>query len=529
MVKRFGLFVLGLIVLLSCRKATTSNWDVDLVLPVTNSSLNISNYLGDSILKADETGLFHLKVNRELAALTIDSLLHLPDTTFVQSFTIPAIGDPTVSPGQIIPIAAANETKFDLPNGIQLKNVEIRKSTLHIKFSNSISQPMDVVITLPGLKKDGQPLNIVETIPTGTNSLIKDINLAGYKLDLTGLSGKVYNTVVQNVSMKVNPNASSAVIKYGQGITIELGYTDIVPQFVEGYFGQQKLDLPSDTSKLDIYKNFSAENFLLSDASLKFSIVNDIGADFSGSISKLSSFNSSNKKVVLMNNNQLNRLFINAAQRVNTNINSSTLAVTFNTVNSNVTGFISNLPDKLSYSGSVTINPLGDEVKNYSQFAFYNTGIHVLADIDIPVRFSATAFNLFTESKVDFSGVRQLNDFNYGNFVIHITNSFPFATQVQAYMLDENKQVLDSLLLPGGNTITYGELNSQNIVVKAAESTLNIAFDKAKIAKLNSTKYFKIKSRVLLPPNPPDVQILENYQVKVNIVAELNYNAKIGR
>ena len=520
--------VIAICLATSCRKTGAANWNVDLILPVTNSSLNISNYFGDTILKADNTGLFHVKINRELASLKLDSLLRLPDTTFVQSFTIPAIGNPTVTPGQIIPVAAANETKFDLPNGIQLKNVEIRRSTLHIKFSNSITQPLDVSISLPGVTKNGLAFNITETIPTGTNSLIKDYDLAGYNLNLTGLSGKIYNALVENVGIKVNANAGNAVVKYGQGLTMELGYTDIIPQFVEGYFGQQNLQLPSDTTKLDIYKNFSAENFVLSDASLKFSIINDIGADFSGSINQLSSFNTSARKKVLMNNNQLNRMFVNAAQRNNTQITSSTLAVTFNTVNSNIAPFISNLPDKLSYSGSVTINPLGDEVKNYSQFAFYNTGIRVLADIDIPVRFSASAVNLFTESKVDFSNVKQLDNFNEGTFVIRLTNSFPFATQVQTYLLDVNHQVLDSLLMPGGNTISYGELNSQNIVVKAAETTLNVVFDKAKIEKLKTTKYIKVKSRVMFPPNPPEIQILENYSVKVSIVAELNYNAKIG-
>ena len=521
------LVALGLIV--SCRKATTSNWDVDLVLPITSSTLNISNYVGDTVLKPDQNGLFHVKINRELASFKVDSLLRLPDTTFVQSFTIPAIGDPTVNPGQIIPITAANESVFDLPNGIQLKTVEIRKSILHIKFSNTITQPLDVSITLPGVIKNGNALTINETIPTGTNSLVRDYNLAGYVLNLTGISGKGYNALVENVGIKVNPNAGSAVVKYGQGLSMELGYTDIIPQFVEGYFGQQKINLPSDTTKLDIYKGFSADNFMLSDASLKFSVVNDIGADFSGSISNLISFNSATRKKVVMNNTQLNRCFLNQASRINTNIASSTLAVAFNTLNSNVTAFISNMPDKISYTGSVTINPLGDEVKRYDQFAFYNTGIHVFADIDIPVRFNATAFNLTTDTKVDFSNVKQLDNFNAGAFVIHVTNTFPFAAQAQAYLLNQNKQVIDSLFSPGANTIACGKLNSQNIVVEAAESTIRMTFDKNKLANLKQTKYIQVKSRVLFPPNPPDIQILDNYSVKVNVVAEINYNAKIGR
>jgi len=514
----------------SCRKATTANWDVDLVIPVTNSEVNISNYLGDTILKADQTGLFHFIVNREIAALKLDSLLKLPDTTIVNSFTVPAFVDFTFAPGEAIPGTAPSETKFDLPNGIQLRKIEIRKSFLSVKFSNTVNQPLDMVFSFPGITKNNKTFEINETIPTGTNTLVKTYDLAGYTFNMTGLNGKVFNTIVQSSSVSVSPNApDKAVIKWGQGIIMELSYTDVIPEFVEGYFGQQTLELPNDTTLLDIYQNFTADNFMLSDATFKFSIINEIGADFSGSIKNLSSFNSTKKKNILMSGNQLNRLNINAASRANRSINASTLAVTFNTVNSNVTAFVSNLPDKLSYSGTVTINPLGDLVKNYNQFAFYNTGVRLWADIDIPVRFSANYFNLISESKVDFSNVMQFDDFNFGNFVITCSNSFPFAAELQAYLLNSNQQIIDSLLIPGNNRIEYGDVDQNNIVINERKSVINVGFDRAKIENLKQTKSIKLKSKVILPPNPPDIQILERYKIKIGIVAELNYNAKISR
>ena len=524
--------VLGLILLASfqaCRKATTANWDVDLVIPVTTSHLNISNFIGDSIVKADNTGLFHLRINRELAALKLDSLLQLPDTTISNNFPWP-LYDYTLTAGQVIPLLnAPNETKFNLPNGIQLKKVEIKKSLLNIKFSNTISQPLDIVFLLPGVTKDGKSFLINETVPTGSNTLVKSYDLAGYTIDMTGANKQLSNTIVQNFTIAVNSKAQDVVVSFGQGLFMEIGYTNVQPQFVEGYFGQQTLALPSDTATFSFYKNFSANNFVLKDANLNFSIINEIGADFSGSISKLSSFNSVEKKTVLMNNTQLNRMNINPATRINNAVTASTLAVTFNTVNSNITSFISNLPDKISYTGTVVINPLGDLVKNYSQFAYYNTGVRLMADIDIPLRFNANYFSLQNISSVNLSNVKQLDDFNFGNFIITATNSFPFVAQIQAYLLNANKQVIDSLMLPGSNTIAYGEVDNQNIVVKEVPSVLNVSFDKAKITNLKQTKFIQLKSKFILPPNPPDIKILESYKLTIGIVAELNYNAKISR
>ena len=60
--RKFSLFFIALVVFCSCRKPTATNWDVDVVFPVVKSSLNIKNFIGDSIFSADNTGLLHLKV-----------------------------------------------------------------------------------------------------------------------------------------------------------------------------------------------------------------------------------------------------------------------------------------------------------------------------------------------------------------------------------------------------------------------------------------------------------------------------------
>jgi hypothetical protein len=513
--------------LLACRKNKAS-WDVDLVIPVTDSKLNLHNYLPDSLFKTDSTGLYHFKINREVANKKLDSLLQLPDTTFINSFTVPTPVPVKFEPGVAVSSSTPTETKFDLPNGIQLKKIVVRSSLLYVKFSNSIERPLDFIFQIPSATKNGSVFTIKETIPTGSATLKQVYSLDGYTLDLKGVSGTKYNTLVQNSTISVNPNVDAAIVLPGQGVIMEIGYSNVTPQLVEGWFGTQTLSLNNAETSIGFSQNFNANNFLLSDATFKFSIINQLGADFTGNINSLKSKNSFTPKTILLNNNRLDYLELNAARRTGDVVSASTLAVEFNTVNSNVTAFISNLPDKIGYNGSVTINPLGDQIKNYGQFAYYNTGIILMADIDIPLRFTANNFNLENTTKVDYSSnIPQLNNCNSGNFEITITNGFPFAAQVQAYMLNENNQVIDSIFSPNNNSITYGTLNEKNIVTQAAVSKLNIAFDKNKIENLKLTKAIKIKSKVLLPPSPPDIQILEQYEIDVLIVAGLNYKTRL--
>src|SRR3954465_242685 len=96
--------LLFLVVLFTgCRKPTTANWDVDVAIPLVNSSLSIKNFIGDSIFIADNTGLLNFRVTREITSIKIDSLLSLPDTSISKTFTLPIIQQSTVVPGQAMP------------------------------------------------------------------------------------------------------------------------------------------------------------------------------------------------------------------------------------------------------------------------------------------------------------------------------------------------------------------------------------------------------------------------------------------
>lgn len=527
--KRIWYFLLVLTLFLSCRKSSTANWDVDAVLPVVNSSLNIRNFAGDTLFTKDNTGLLHLSINREIAALKLDSLLEIPDTTltktFVNEFWLPI----TLKPGDSIPIPPS-DLAFDFGNGILLKRTDIRTGTMFVKFSNDISQPMDLEYTLPGTTKNGLPFSIKETIPPGKNSLTKSYKLDGFSMNLQGKNGNQYNTIFQTFKLKLNPNATQVDVQPNQGAAVEVSYSNMVPEFVLGYFGQQVVEIPTDTTYIDLGKNFKAPGFMLSEATMKFTVVNEFGVDFSGSISNVKGINSDNNKTVSLVENQLSSININRATRSGSTLYPTTKIMTLNNANSNITAFISNLPNKISYGGEMKMNPVPPgNISGYNDFAFYNTGIRIFADIDIPMKFSANYFELSSETAVDFSSATQLDHVNQGRFVIYASNGFPFSVQVQGYMYDSQNNLLDSIFIPGSNTIERGQLDAQNIVIAPTKSTLYIPMDEEKIAHLKITKKIKTRSYFLMPPNPPEIKLMDTYTLDLKVIAELNYNVGLNR
>lgn len=516
-----------LLLLIGCRKASNANWDVDASLPIVNSVLNIQDYLGDTLFSTDQNGVLHFVYNREVAALKLDTILKLPDTSVVRTFTSDVPVKIPLQPGEPLSVFEPSEITFDISNGVAIKKAIIREGLMTVKFSNFIKQPMDLICVITSASKDGQKFKISETIPTGTNTLIKSYDLAGYSLDMRGLTGTKYNTIVQTYTLGLNPNASSVTVAYGDGAKIEITYSEIVPEYIEGYFGQQEIDLAVDTAQFGLGKNFKADQFMLSDVTMNFDIVNEFGAEFSASFYNIKSINVDNGTSVTLNNNQLNNLNINRATQSFGTIQPSHKSIVFNKTNSNIVEFVSNLPDKISYEGKVLVNPLGN-ISGYNDFAYYNTGIQLFADIDIPLRYRANYFLLQTENEVDFSNVEQLNNVKYGSFTIIATNGFPFDVELQAYLFDEQTNKIDSLFVPGANVIPRGVINSSYEVVSSSQSNISVPLDSEKIDHLKKCKQIKLISKLHMPSSTAEIKLFESYNIKINIVADVNYNVGLN-
>lgn len=522
--------ILPVLLLTTCRKTSDANWDLDAVVPVVNSVLNVKNFVPDTLFSADQKGLLHLKLNRELASLMLDSLVSLPAKTDTATFRNPVPLDNVINPG--VPFNfPIDPLVFDLGDGIALKTIVIREGKIKVKFYNDLSQPLDLTYELPTVKKNGQVFRISETIPPKPQALIKSYDISGYTFDLTANKNSS-NTLLQTYTLMVSPSASPVLLKYNEGAMVELTYEKAVAQFVEGFFGQQKVDIAQDTTDLSFLSNVSTSSFMFSDATMDFSLLNEFGVDFKGNLKNIRAINSRSKQSVTLNSNQLSNINIDRATRAGYDVTGKTKLFSFNSSNSNIVPFISTLPDQISYEGNVLMNPLpenGGNVSGYKDFAVYNKGVRLFANIDIPMKFRADYLELETLSNIEFAKNKVLDGVNDGRFVVYATNGFPFSARLQAYLLDDNLQVMDSVFISGQNTIQAGTLNAQYEVTEPLKSTLYIPVSKEKLDKLTRCRKIRIISRLLMPPNLPEIGIYEKYEIDINITAEVNYNVSLSR
>jgi len=527
---KISLFVLIILVIVSCRKSFETDWDLDLEAPIARSKLNIKNFFSDTLFQTDPTGLLHLAFSKRIAGFELDSLVELPDTVLNYAFVMPPTTKLFLPPGNSIPsFPQTQEITFKINNGVELRKAIINNGHLKIVYSNSYTQPLDFKLTLPYTTIYGIPFVINETISPGSNNLTKFYDIGGYTVLLTGTSGNKINALVQDIDVKVSANAQADTIRQNQGVSAQISYTDLLPYYVEGYFGEQDIDLKYDSVNLNISNNLQADNFKIQSAYINFKIVNEFGVDINAQLSNIKSVNSTSNTSVLLNAPGLSNININRAGKTSQFSNPvfpSVKTISVNTGNSNLKPFLENLPDYLTYQGKIVINPFGN-ISGSNDFAFLNTGIDIYADVDMPLEISANYFKLISKATIDLTNVKQIDNINHGNIVIQATNGFPFNAVLQGYILNDQEQVIDSLFNVPGNVINRGVIDAFNIVTQPVYTKMVVPLTKEKLSNLKQCKYIRFVSRFDLPqPQPPDIKILDAYDLDLVISLDINYRAR---
>ncbi len=513
--------------IVSCKKETS--WDTDLAIPIATSHLNISNFFGDSIFQTDPSGLLHLAFTKDLLNYTMDSLVKLPDTTINAGYTVPF--STFLNPGvQIFSNAASTdkEITFDVSNGVELNKAIIRKGFLKIEYKNTYAQPLKFNYIVNSASLYGSQLSVTQVVP-GASNLVKMYPLDGYNINLTGLSGNKINTLVQTYTISTDVSGQPDQLLAGQGLIIKLSFIDLIPEYIQGYFGQQDLTFGPDSSSLNFLQNLSTNNFLLTQSAINFKIVNEFGIEMSSSINSMRSIKTNPLNVVnLSSGNLLQSINVGRANKTNNASNPVfpwVKQININSSNSNLNSFLQNLPNYLGYSVKAKLNPLGN-VSAGNDFAFYGRGLKVSADIDIPLSLSADYFTLISYSNVDLTKLKEVHDVNSCQIILNIRNNYPFNAKLQGYMIDEQNQIIDSLFIPSQNSIEAANTDINNVVLNYIDSRLESDLDKTKMEHLALCKKIKFVSKLYLSNQPTPIKITEDGYLDIKVNAFLNYKIK---
>lgn len=527
MSKKAVAVVLFVFVLLGCRRELDPpSWDIDALVPLAYTELSIFSAIEDSLLNTSGQGALELHYTEELIKFELDSLLQIPDTNTIESFSLP-IGTVTVPPGQSI-FSDTIETVYDL-SGAELRYAIIRSGTIEVTLSNTLEEAVVFEYTLPNVELNGNPFEVIETVPAAsgnsTSSITRVFDLSGYRLDLTGRDGNQFNTLLSQYDVYTDPTGNSTLLTSQDFVEINTTYQSIIPAYAKGYFSDRTEKIGPERTGLEAFNSIRSGTVALDEATLQLTIENEIGADFSMVMPTFRGLKTTTGSQVDVSHAitsspvQLTR----AKETVpESNYEARSYQTQLDASNSNITDFIGIFPDSVEYVLDLAINPLGN-ISGGNDFIFYNTGVTVTTELSIPLRFSANRILIAdtTEFQLDNDSRAQTDNIQGGTLWLRGENDYPLEAEMQLVLIDSLGTVLDTLVgMP--NTVAAALVGADGRTIEPAVSRIAIPIDDATIPQMYAANRVIILATLTTVHSEPIV-IYDDYRLTTKLIGDFEY------
>jgi hypothetical protein len=509
-------------------KTNGAIWDLEIALPLLNTSLTMSNIiqkLDNSFVKTDPENVVMIAYRGVLFSQMASEFVKIENQSYSKDFTLsPSQQSYLNSNGSI----NVQFTEFmDYASGdIEIDSMILKVCNNQLRIQSDFEHNVEFTYSFPELTKDAIPLS-VKMIGNYNNSPIdvaQSINMAGYKFVMT-TGPKTYNQIKMNIDMKItkvgnNPIGSSDKVT----ATMYMFYNEY--KILYGYVGQNNFMISIDTLKLDVLDKLKGGSFTLDDPRFKIFMHNSLGVPVKADILALKGYSPTAGTINLTGVSNPLPIPVPNYTQVGMTLSDS---IVLNKNTSNIATLINSRPSQFIYGVDVTANPAGRSVRN---FVVDTSKLTIEVDVEIPLNGTASNITLEEEMDIDFNLDEQTEYLEKVLVRLVLTNGFPIGIDMQVYMLDSSKKIMDSVLVKGDGFLPAAPVNfATGRVINPAKSIVDVEFKQERIIHLKETTSLRIKGVMNTTKNngnPSPVKIFADYGlgVKLGIQAKIKFNQK---
>jgi len=529
---RFLIVACALLVMVSCKKRK-EGWPIDALVPIVDSQLDLQNIFEDDLIQVRDNDLLHLVYENEILDLKLADDFTIPDTTLSQVNPGPAFNLAWDKANPLI--SDTNESKFEISNA-NLTDALIKSGTIKFKVSSTITEPTIITYNMSSGVKDGKTLLLSRNLPAGSpgnpSEVVDEVDLSGYLLNLRGKDLNDYNTIFFYFTVRfANPTSPSNLYNYTSAdiVTIENSFLEIKPEMVKGVFTTTTEKPDESNSEFDAFNQIRSGSFDVQKAKFSFEFENRIGVDLQGTVNKLTAINSKTGNSVDLKGDFIFQSLNLARAKEDYSLYQvpiipSLSKYELNEANSNITEFISVMPNEVQYDMDFTINPLGN-ISGGNDFLFSDYGIKAKLNMSIPLNIRANNLQLIDTVDFDLGEPDEGAELIEGGFVnVHAYNYYPFRAGIQIYTINEDNVILDSLMEVGAEISAGIPINK-----KVLEPQYSVLAAPVSVPKINLL-YKAERAIVKLNFNTDDSDykdIYASYKTEVKVVGDFKYRLVI--
>lgn len=508
-------------------------WDPEFAIPLVYSTYTIEDLLADNdaasgVVQIGSDKLVTLVYEDELLSLKAEDALQIPNQSFANSFSQP-LPIPSYT-GSSIAFNGTQSNAFQVGSNNEFDSIHFKGGSLNLQFSSTFQHDVSINLSIPGAKSNGISFNQNVTLDyTGTTPVTQNVtvDLSGYVFDLTE-SGSTYNSLPINYNITVN--GSGSPVNAGDQISFSGSLTNLAFAKIFGYIDMTPISAQPDSLELSIFSLAQGlGQFKLVNPSVHFTLTNSIGVPMNCSFNTLLGLNTfSGNTYDLTSNSQIpNPLPI---QSPNLSQIGQELSTNFSLNNQGIIDLINDQPGFFIYG----LNAATQSGAGHDNFVLDTSRFKVKARIEMPLYGIADIFTL--RDTMDFS----LNDSTSSNgagstdtslaldlvsltLKTIIKNGFPMDVSMQAYFLNSQGFIIDSLL-NNFTTIPSAQVDASGRVTTPGLLTIDSEYTKARVLAFDGIKKLVLVAKATTLNNATqDVKIFSDYQlsVKMGVKAKL--------
>lgn len=467
MKKTYSLILAGILItglLSSCRliedtdKIITPDWEPELALPLVNTDLTLQeiiDFAGENkYITIDQDGLISLSYSAEVVSFTAADIGILK---------LPNIPVPMFDTAQSVPFPIDEISKITLESGYLAYDIE-----------SETSGNYELILRLENAVKDGNPFEAVIPFSSPAN-LIDSVSLAGYDLIFTDGTVDIYYSLRNTATGEKTP-ASQAFLSLER-----LKYN-----YAEGVIGTYDITSAVDTIPIEMVQDIKDARIALTNPSISFSFENSFGIPIEVAMPTFDGETSDNGTVSLGHQGLKDGIVIEYP-RLNEVGKSYSTTIDIHKDNSNIVELISSLPQAINYQFGLTANPEG----NANTYGFINDSSHLAIGVDIRVPLEGYVGGLTFEKTMNLD-IAQIDMAGAGGFKLITENGLPLDVALQAYFVDANGVMIDSLFEAPETFFRSPELNPDGSVQSPGIQTIEVFFPEERFLNIFEATHLKI-------------------------------------
>ncbi|MEX0968731.1 MAG: hypothetical protein WD077_15975 [Bacteroidia bacterium] len=510
---------------LSLDKIKEPAWEPELAVPLFHASLSLQDLLD----KADQTGMVQVGNDRfctivfkgKLLTFSTEDFLNFPDHLHQEIYSLGQSDIEFLTLNNELDVAYPLAFPFISDNDKRLDSVRLRSGKIKIRITSGFRHNAELNTTFENIFFNGDPLQINSKLEYNNALPVlweEQFDLQDAVITLDQLLAT--DEIKAEVAMHLKNSGNSATIH--DQMKVEVFLTDLDFEAAYGYLGNHEFRGGADTIFLEIFKKTPGiGRFSLVDPELELVLNNSFGLPLDIQFLDLRALMINNQTHSITGPGVSTPIYIKspllseAGQQIETRL-------IFNKHNSNLFNIVEKFPKEIVNDLRVVTNPQG---QTNSNFVLRSSGINMEVNLRLPLYGRASDFILNDTIRLEITDVAEIKNIA---FRTRVKNGFPVGFNLQMYFVDEDGDILDSLLDSEHFAPAAPTNAASGKVTVPAINVIDTEFDEHRLHRLPETRMILVKvTASTINEGSKDIRIYSEYDFGVELSASAGLKLKL--